>query len=385
MSAPQAAFPSLGRLLVFAVLLPAAVAASNQALLKLAAPYYLQSFFYPWLALSTAVLSWCAGCYLRPAWLGWLVFAWGCALLDILTIAVCLGGAIDDHFAFVLVSAQISLVVLWAILETSNWQWRLPGALAVAPAVWGFAAIFTRTAYSWTSRSWFLLFLLTTVVIVVLCGTLRLIGFSLRKAGDNSTSTRSPDSLRPYQFGVKHMMFWAVAMVPLLLVGRGLDFLVLKSLGTPGTFEAVLLALVVAATNLTVIWAILGSGGALILRLIVLISVPLVLAAGVNQYVEYMQSIFMSNPRRYSNLIYGLFSRQVGWNAWLCLDAALLAALLLFLREWISIGAGRPHAAYLKVNGAMAQSADRSQSPWYYPILLCVAAALAGVLWYSLQ
>lgn len=323
--------PSPGRLFVFAVLLPAAVAGSNQVLIKSAPTQVLQFWFYPWLVLSTAVLSWCAGRYLRHAWLGWLVFAWSCVLLDILTIAVCLGGAINDHFAFTLVSAQISLVVLWAILDTSSWQWRLPGVLAVAPAVWVFAGIFTRSYGSWFSRSWFLLLFLTTVAVIVLCGGLRLCGFSLMKPTDDSINASRPDALRPYQFGVKHMMFWAAAMVPILLVGRGLDFLVLKSLGEFGTFQIVLLALCVATANLTAIWTILGSG-ALVLRLIALFAIPLVLAAGVNLYLEYVRSMLSTNSPYYNNLMYGLFSRQVNWNAWFCLDAALLAALLLYLR-----------------------------------------------------
>ena len=42
--------PSRGRLLLFVVLLPAIVAGSNQALLKLAQQGHLQPWLYPWLA-----------------------------------------------------------------------------------------------------------------------------------------------------------------------------------------------------------------------------------------------------------------------------------------------------------------------------------------------
>src|SRR5688500_10923131 len=102
--------PSLSsprRLLVFAGLIPAAVAASNQLFFQLALfQDALRGWLYPWIAFTTAVLSWCTGRYLQPAWLGWLVFGWCLALLDLLTIGACVGGPVPADFAFVLVSSQ---------------------------------------------------------------------------------------------------------------------------------------------------------------------------------------------------------------------------------------------------------------------------------------
>ncbi len=119
--------PPLGRLFAFAVFLPAMVAGSNQLLFDLIRSYPgLRVWLYPWMTISTAVLSWCVGRYLQPAWLCWIVFGWSLALLDLLTVAACIDHRIDEHFGFVLVSVQISLVVLWAILGPIGWQWRLP-------------------------------------------------------------------------------------------------------------------------------------------------------------------------------------------------------------------------------------------------------------------
>jgi hypothetical protein len=81
------------RLLVCAIVIPAAVAGTNQAVFELATNNPgLRDWLYPWMAFTTAVLSWCVGRYLSPAWLRWMVFAWSLALLDLLTIAVCLSG-----------------------------------------------------------------------------------------------------------------------------------------------------------------------------------------------------------------------------------------------------------------------------------------------------
>src|SRR5689334_16612950 len=92
------------RFVLCAILLPAAVAASNYALF--ANYHQVQVFLYPWMAASVATLSWIVGRYLSPSWLRWLVFGWSLALLNLLTIAACLSGPLPGHFAYALVSAQ---------------------------------------------------------------------------------------------------------------------------------------------------------------------------------------------------------------------------------------------------------------------------------------
>lgn len=131
-----ALLPQPGTLLKFAVLLPAVVAGTNQLLFELVASYpLLRTWLYPWMAASTAVLSWCAGRYLFPIWLRCTVFAWCLVLLDTLTIAACFGRGVDNHFGYALVASQVSLIVLWAILADASWQWRLPVVLVTASAV----------------------------------------------------------------------------------------------------------------------------------------------------------------------------------------------------------------------------------------------------------
>jgi hypothetical protein len=98
------------RLLLCAVLIPAAVAGSNQWLYDaIGTSRWLQAWLYPWMTVTAAVLSWCAGRYLPTAALRWIVFAWCLLLLDLLTLAACQDGRIPDHFGFVLVSSQVSL------------------------------------------------------------------------------------------------------------------------------------------------------------------------------------------------------------------------------------------------------------------------------------
>src|SRR5262245_28376044 len=118
-------FVSWRAVTLFAVLLPAFVALSTQwGLVVIHSPRFSSGWLYPWMTLATAMLSWCVGRYLDPPWLRWLVFVWCLVLLDLVTIAACLGGSVPDQLGYVLVSAQITFVTVWAILGPWGWQWR---------------------------------------------------------------------------------------------------------------------------------------------------------------------------------------------------------------------------------------------------------------------
>jgi hypothetical protein len=334
--------PQPGALLTFAVLLPAAVAATNQVLFELVPSYpSLRTWLYPWMAASTAVLSWCAGRYLFPIWLRCTVFAWCLALLDTLTIAACFGRGVDNHFGYALVASQVSLIVLWAILADANWQWRLPIVLVTASAVIVFSGSFDD---SWNARHWNLLIIVTALVVALVCGLLRWRKFTLRHADKESIGPRDNESLRTHQFGLKHMLLWATAMVPILVVVRGLDFLLFKRLGGSDLLPFALVALSVASVNLIAIWAVLGKG-LVIARVAALVVLPYLLAMGLRSYLQHIESTYKTwrigtsgqNYQIWSNawfdsLINGIFDANDNSVSWLWLNAALLAALLLFLR-----------------------------------------------------
>ena len=92
---------------------------------------------------------------------------------------------------------------------------------------------------------------------LLLCGAIRFFGFVLQKATHDEIAAMA-NWLERHQFGLKHMMIWAAAMVPILLVLRGFNFLVLKRLGGPDLFPLVLVAVAIATVNLLAIWAVLG-------------------------------------------------------------------------------------------------------------------------------
>jgi hypothetical protein len=315
------------QLLLLAVLLPAAVAITNQLLFSaISNRVWPQSLLYPWMAFSTAVLSWCVGRYLNPPWFRWLVFGWCLALLDILTIAACLSGPIPGHVGYVLVSAQITLVAAWTILGPWAWQWRLPVVLVAMSAIVVQSSSFMNR---WNARSWNLLMILTTVVVVLLCIAFRVCRFRLQKERYASGHVLSTSTLHASQFGVKHMLIWATALVPILLVVRGLDTFVLNTIVQGGAFSIILLAVCLAAVNLVAIWAVLG-GGFWLVRLSILLLVPLPIALGLSSHSAHLHTRFgrWNGPP----IIDTYVEMRDHWLSWLWLDAALLAALLLFLR-----------------------------------------------------
>jgi len=308
------------RFLLCAVLLPAAVAASNYALLT---NYWQARFFlYPWMAFSTAALSWVVGRYLSPAWLRWLVFGWSVALLDLLTISACLGGPLPRHFAYALVSAQVSALTLWAILGPIGWQWRWPTVLPGAAII----ILFCKVFESWGDDQWKFRMLVVTTIVIMLCGALRLRGFTLRRsANDETTAANAPMQL--HQFGVKHLLIWTAALVPILIVLRGIDFLNFLDVGNFGMFPFALLVFAIAIVNMIAIWSVLGSGP-WPMRIGALLVIPPLLATGV---IRYMENLYSAVPGRYDSVVYDIARSGISWRIWLCLDAAFLAAMLLFL------------------------------------------------------
>jgi hypothetical protein len=331
------ALPSARSLILFAVMLPAAIVVINQLLIESLSYDAAKIWCLPSLVASTAALSWCAGRYLQPGWFRMILFAWSLVLLDALIALACLKGRVDDQFGYVLVSSQISLLVLWAVLGAQPWQWRLPVIAALAPAVVIYSGVFVRAGYGgrYETQAWNTMLLISAAIIAVLCGVLLYFGFTLQNLwhGDGTPGKRPT-----YQFGMKHMLIWFMVSGPLLLLVRSLDFE--GSIALP----AVLLAVTVATVNLLAIWAVLGSGY-WVVRLAALIGIPFLIAYGMSHYsasITAASTIIRRNafggtwtdwaPGYYGSIKWVIGGMQHHWIAWLWLDAALLAALLLFFR-----------------------------------------------------
>jgi hypothetical protein len=94
-------------------------------------------------------------------------------------------------------------------------------------------------------------------------------------------------------------------------------------------FAAVLLAITLATLNLVAIWAVLGAGW-WPARLLGLLAIPLAIAAGLHFYGNYLFTKYGGLPN--TPMIDSFIRMRTEWYAWLWVNAALLAAMLLFLR-----------------------------------------------------
>jgi len=322
--------PSPGKLITGVIAVPFFVAATNQLLLEAIVSHRdLGVLMYPWLALTTAALSFSTGRLLHPPWLRWSVFAWGLVLLDLIVFIACITRRVDPQFGYILVSAQISLLTLWGVLGPGRWQWRLPLVAAMTPLVVAYCGTFVGTYSRSASRGWNFMMLVTAVVVIALCGGLRYLGFTLRSAQRASTTDDGLGYQPSYQFGVKHMLIWLTVAGPLLLFIRGLD------LGNRGFFTAAVLAVALSTVNLLAIWAVLGEGHWLI-QLASLIAAPPLIAIGMTYYSGYLKAVALrvrpAGQNWYGSVGWSLVEMEQLWIAWLWLNAALLAALLLYLR-----------------------------------------------------
>jgi hypothetical protein len=321
---------SRAQIVAFAILMPATVAATNHLLLEAHRTNpRLSPWLYPWLVCSTAALSWSAGRYLRPPLIGWIVFGWTLVLLDLITIAACLSGAVAQQQGYVLVSSEITLLVVWAILAAVPWQWRLPAVLVALAAVILSSGSFMR---DWHVTNWHVLMIITSAVLTTVCIALRLLGFRIR-AETSPTDRDFPLRASPSQFSTMHILAWGTAIVPLLLIARGINLLPLKSLAHGTSISAALLAASLATIDLFVIGAVLGRGERVWI-LVPLVCITPLLAYGFDTYSEFCFVNYRARGWVRSTPPFEMFfiAMRNHWSVWFYLDTAILAALLLFLR-----------------------------------------------------
>jgi hypothetical protein len=167
--------------------------------------------------------------------------------------------------------------------------------------------------------------LLTTVIVMILCVGLRLLGFSLCDLNAISNEAVESDrTRRTVQFGMKHMLIWMTLTGPIVLIGREIDI-------GGALFPALLLAVSVATINLVAIWSVLGSG-LWPIRLITLFLLPYAIGIGQESYSLHLKASLSRNiaPSLAASPLMADMADH--WKMWMFFDAVLLAALLVFPR-----------------------------------------------------
>src|SRR6266446_2426638 len=133
----QSAKPSLPRIVLVGLVVPVLLCLLDRWLL--AREYDTGDSWHRWevsyqamsvFVLQVAFLSVLCGRLIQPAWLRWTIYAWCLALTDLNAVS-----SLTEDVGQVLITSQIGLITVWAILGTSSWKIRLPVVLLLIPSM----------------------------------------------------------------------------------------------------------------------------------------------------------------------------------------------------------------------------------------------------------
>ena len=316
---------SYRKLLLLTLVLPAAIVVADMKALEAAraAPRssVTRTLLYVLFVGQVALLATVAGRYIQSWVLRWTLLTWVLVLIDLWLFSLAVGST--SCLPYTLASGQVGLLVIWAVLGPTPWAWRLPAVLVAAA---GLVCCFFHSGS--TDGMWSLVLVLQSAATAVLCGAARLSGFRLRPTAPGSGSLEKVSPDRPLQFSIRDMLVWTTAMVPLLVVTRGLDYWFFGYLDTAGWICCAGIGFCLAVVSTLAMWTAVGEGPAVVRYLVLAVIPPLLGLA--------LKALLTGTTLRtlVSRTWWAWQVVEVGWQwlAWTTLAACFLAGLLLMFR-----------------------------------------------------
>jgi len=329
-------------LLLVGICLPVLLTVANQWILSSGNVPTLATFatglLFAFYALQIGVVSWAVGRYITPWPLRWIIWVWIMALVDLqlaLITASNFSHAIRCLSAGVF-AGQLGAIVVWGILGSGSIVWRIPSLFILLMVGWNCYELLAHIAdqdVTWLQLNWNDLVIVQGVILMVLCGILRLRGYSLQvtdgKDGGESHKNRGS---QPIQFGIRDVLIWTTSLAVLLGIAKAGDLLTVRFIQRSYAAGFLLLAMVALSTVavlLVAIWASLGRGWTP-LRLLVLVLASLSTGVPLALY-----SVHVGQPMMARNPDYRFFhwyATGYWWIGWMFLTATLLAASLTIFR-----------------------------------------------------
>jgi hypothetical protein len=284
------------------------------------------------------------GRWIAEPLLRWIIYLWCWVLVDlqIITASALAGpsyywGNANRLLPSSLFNAQLGLVTIWAVLGTTRWYLRWPAALILAMLC---ALPMLDLHYHGSDLSGFLF--MQVVALAGICGVLRWQRFRLIVPSAEPMAGATSGSLRPLQFGVRHVLIWTTSLAVVLGLARALNLL------SPG-FIADLLGQrwlvnitaggLIAIVLVVALWSALGEGhGRLVALLTIAPLAGLLVSASEWYYVQHVSYYqwrgFRGIPPPVSSLAFwaGWWENEWWLVAWTCLAGGLLFAALLIYR-----------------------------------------------------
>jgi hypothetical protein len=372
MSEPATAL-NYRRLLLVGVLLPAALAWANHLLLHSAqvsrwdgmriAPVF---GFY---VLQIGCVGWAVAKYIQPWPLRWLIYGWTMLLTD-LQLLVLVNSDFSDAIRCLssgIFAGQLSLFVVWGIMARGSIGWRLPALVVLLAVYWSCYTMLIRIGQqSWDAFvSWSDLVVMQTVLLSILCGCLRLAGFSLVIVTPDNDTVPAGTSRRSLQFGIRDVLIGTTSLALLLAVAKAGDFLTvryLRHIYDHGFLFVFTIAISTAAVLIVALWAALGRGHVLV-RAITLLVASLAVGGPLGWYCvnigQPQAMAIWAAPNASATTAYWLqhwYAPGYWWLGWMFLAGTLLAASLVIYRT----------LGYRLVRGTGASQTANSGSDTYW-------------------
>lgn len=328
------------RVFLVATLLPGAIVLVDHLSLDLSARYHWSTptllAVYGLFVAQVALLGFVVGRFIDRWFLRWTVLVWGLLLIDsfLFTMMRTDVGDFDSTacLAYALVSGQFSLLAIWGVLGPLPWPWRLP-AVIVAVLVGVHFTVSMDRGY----EVWALLLLIQCAAFAGLCVVAWCLGFQIESVTQTTETNDDSPGPRGCQFSIRHMLFWATAMVPLMLLIQALDFWFLEFLNTAFLLPLAMAGVLLSVVSLVATWAALGKTHAAI-RISVLGLFPPMAGVVLAIAMLTLGNMTLGNMGRTTSmswpyyLMNGLVQIRSWWIAWTVLSAWFLAGLLLMFR-----------------------------------------------------
>jgi hypothetical protein len=317
------------------------------------------------LVIEVGLLGMLCGKFIRPAWLMWLLYGWIWLVMDITVVPLAMQDVgpwetiSADTLPAALLSAQLGLVIVWAILGQARWSTRLPAALVLATAV-----LAPLVWHRIRPTELLIMILVQMLLLGAVCALLFVFRYRLviakseTASGLEDTELPRPSGLTQAQFQIRDVLLWTTALGIVLATARAAGYWVaslevwqnvqagLRNRGVlvlllPTPTAAILTAMVL----LLALWSALGAG-----RAVVRWPIMAVFTLGVGLTSSLLDYHVMTAGWRPRPIIWdpGVWSWVwfYKWSnvAWFCLSGGMLFASLLLLRT-LGYRLGRKKAA----------------------------------------
>lgn len=317
------------RLLVPAMLLPALVVLSDEAVLRFGDSYRWSTSAgvgaFSWFVFQTALLSYVAGTRL-PSW-PWrlLLLGWTLVLVGLLLSASSLNAGWKQRMlGLAFLTGQIGSLEVWLVLGGVAWPRRIALlAVAALPVMFLSSVLQFRWKLGeyWMGDAWTVIVYVQLAGAFMLAALLRLWGYRIEPYCD--TAANGPGG--PIQFSIRHLLIATTAVAIAVPVAQRMLEASSRTLSGWQWLHSAADGAVLAIVSLAALWMSLGAGR-WPLKFLVFVALASIAGAGLNWLESSIRYISpWGAPMQLTDL--GLL-----WIAWTLLTGSFLAGMLLVLR-----------------------------------------------------